>query len=90
MCFIKSRNLGLDPKRTIYARTIRTMFLFLTVLGLVLGVIFFIILYSTGYYWLYAVQIMISVYIACIPEILPAIIHVNKEENLKKKINDFF
>lgn len=52
------------------------MFLFLTVAGLVLGVIFFIILYSTGYYWLYAIQIMISVYIACIPEILPAIIHV--------------
>ncbi|CAF1597765.1 unnamed protein product, partial [Adineta ricciae] len=65
-----------DPKRTIYARTIRSMFLFLTVAGLVLGVIFFIILYSTGYYWLYAIQIMISVYIACIPEILPAIIHL--------------
>ncbi|CAF1033355.1 unnamed protein product [Rotaria sp. Silwood1] len=67
---------SLDPKRTIYARTIRSLFLFLTVLGLALGVIFFIILYSTGYYWLYAIQIMISVYIACIPEILPAIIHL--------------
>ncbi|CAF3600146.1 unnamed protein product [Rotaria socialis] len=67
---------SLDPKRTIYSRTIRSLFLFLTVLGLVLGVIFFIILYSTGYYWLYAIQIMISVYIACIPEILPAIIHL--------------
>ncbi|CAF0938261.1 unnamed protein product [Adineta steineri] len=67
---------SLDPKRTIYARTIRTLFLFLTVFGLALGVIFFIILYATGYYWLYAIQIMISVYIACIPEILPAIIHL--------------
>jgi magnesium-transporting ATPase (P-type) len=70
--------LGLDPKRTIYARTIRNWFLFLTVVGLALGVVFFIVLYSTGYYWLYAIQIMISVYIACIPEILPAIIHVNQ------------
>jgi magnesium-transporting ATPase (P-type) len=69
---------GLDPKRTIYARTIRNWFLILTVLGLALGVIFFIVLYSTGYYWLYAIEIMISVYIACIPEILPAIIHVNQ------------
>jgi magnesium-transporting ATPase (P-type) len=72
----------LDPKRTIYARTIRHWFLILTVIGLVLGVIFFIALYATGYYWLYAVQIMISVYIACIPEILPAIIHVNHERNI--------
>jgi magnesium-transporting ATPase (P-type) len=70
----------LDPKRTIYARTIRTIFLILTVFGLGLGVVFFIILYSTGYYWLYAIQIMIAVYIACIPEILPAIIHVNKKK----------
>lgn len=70
-------HLGLDPKRTIYARTIRNWFLFLTVVGLALGVVFFIVLYATGYYWLYAIQIMISVYIACIPEILPAIIHVN-------------
>jgi magnesium-transporting ATPase (P-type) len=68
----------LDPKRTIYARTIRSLFLGLTVVGLALGVIFFIVLYATGYYWLYAVQIMISVYIACIPEILPAIIHVKQ------------
>ncbi|CAF1027630.1 unnamed protein product [Rotaria sordida] len=67
---------SLDPKRTIYARTIRSLFLFLTVFGLALGVVFFIILYSTGYYWLYAIQIMISVYIACIPEILPAIIQL--------------
>ncbi|CAF0737223.1 unnamed protein product [Didymodactylos carnosus] len=64
---------SLDPKRTIYARTIRAIFLALTVLGLALGLIFFIVLYATGYYWLYAVQIMISVYLACIPEILPAI-----------------
>ncbi len=70
----------MDPKRTIYARTIRTIFLILTVFGLGLGVVFFIILYSTGYYWLYAIQIMIAVYIACIPEILPAIIHVNKKK----------
>jgi magnesium-transporting ATPase (P-type) len=74
----------LDPKRTIYARTIRKLFLFLTVAGLALGVVFFIVLYATGYYWLYAIQIMISVYIACIPEILPAIIQVNNEEYLKK------
>lgn len=67
---------SLDPKRTIYARTIRTLFLYCTVFGLALGVVFFIILYSTGYYWLYAIQIMISVYIACIPEILPAIVHL--------------
>jgi magnesium-transporting ATPase (P-type) len=76
----------LDPKRTIYARTIRSIFLFLTVFGLALGVVFFIVLYATGYYWLYAIQIMISIYIACIPEILPAIIHVNR----KKNTNIFF
>ncbi|CAF0722465.1 unnamed protein product [Didymodactylos carnosus] len=64
---------SLDPKRTIYARTIRDIFLALTVFGLALGLVFFIVLYATGYYWLYAIQIMISVYLACIPEILPAI-----------------
>jgi magnesium-transporting ATPase (P-type) len=73
----------LDPKRTIYARTIRNIFLILTVIGLVLGLIVFIILYATGYYWLYAIQIMISVYIACIPEILPAIIQVGKKTNMR-------
>ena len=59
------------------------MFLALTVVGLALGLIVFIVLYATGYYWLYAVQIMISVYIACIPEILPAIIHVSVTSDLQ-------
>jgi magnesium-transporting ATPase (P-type) len=79
----------LDPKRTVYARTIRQLFVILTVIGLALGVVFFIVLYATGYYWLYAIQIMISVYIACIPEILPAIIQVNREKYLKSNKNNF-